>query len=67
VPDVLNWTDTDATSLTRRDLGLRAGQTYWISVQAQNGGGLWSTSGYDDFVAGETANVLVFLPLTLQR
>jgi uncharacterized repeat protein (TIGR01451 family) len=45
VPDgieIVPWSTTQANSFLRNDLGLIAGQTYYISVQARNEGGLWS-------------------------
>jgi hypothetical protein len=43
--EVVNWTNTMATSFTRTGLGLIAGHTYYISVKARNEGGLWSEAG----------------------
>ena len=43
--EVVNWTNTTATSFTRTGLGLIAGYTYYISVKARNEGGLWSEAG----------------------
>lgn len=40
--DVVNWTSTAATSMSRTDLNLIAGQRYSIAVKARNTGGLWS-------------------------
>jgi hypothetical protein len=39
--EVVNWTDTTASSMARTDLNLIAGQTYYIAVKARNAGGLW--------------------------
>ena len=63
--DVVNWTLINQTSMTRTGLGRVNGQFYWVSVQAQNQGGLWSLAGTSRFTAG-VANPKVFLPL-LQR
>jgi hypothetical protein len=60
--DIVNWTPTALSSATRAGLGLVPGQTYWVSAQAQNEGGLWSPLGMDAFVAGETKIVRRFLP-----
>jgi subtilisin family serine protease len=64
--DIVNWTITSATSLTRSGLGLVAGRQYWIAVQAQNAGGLWSASGNSAFVAGQQSPRLLYLPLILR-
>lgn len=64
--DIVNWTTTSATSLTRNGLGLVAGRQYWIAVQAQNVGGLWSASGNIAFVAGQLSPRLLYLPLILR-
>ena len=39
------------------------GQTYWITVQAHNLIGLWSSSGSASFVAGQPMKLNVFLPI----
>ncbi|MEI7772488.1 MAG: hypothetical protein WCI67_21040, partial [Chloroflexales bacterium] len=44
-------------------LGLTNGQTYHVSLQAQNAGGLWSPSVTGTFVAGQTTARKVYLPL----
>ncbi|MEP7357537.1 MAG: hypothetical protein ABI847_09890, partial [Anaerolineales bacterium] len=63
VVDVVNWTLSDATQVARTGLGLVSGQHYWLSVEAQNQGGLWSTPGSDEFIAGVKKFVTVFFPL----
>lgn len=63
--DIVNWTATGGTSLTRSGLGLVEGQQYWLTVQARNAGGLWSPSGYSAFTAGQGLN-RVFLPLVMR-
>jgi parallel beta-helix repeat protein len=63
--DIINWTTTTGASVTRTGLGLVEGQQYWFSVQAQNSGGLWSSSGQSSFIAGQPINQ-VYLPL-IQR
>jgi hypothetical protein len=63
--DIINWTSTSNTSVNRNGLGLTAGQTYYISTQARNGGGIWSTVGTSgDVVAGSgtCAGGRYFLP-----
>lgn len=51
--DIVNWTSTTATGISRSGLGLVTGRQYWLSVQAQNVGGLKSDSRYSAFVAGQ--------------
>jgi len=47
--DILPWTSTDtATSVTATGLNLTAGHTYYISVMARSGAGLWSGPGSSD-------------------
>lgn len=77
--DVLSWTaaslaqtaalattggSTGAT-ISRAIPGLTNGQTYYVSLQAQNAGGLWSPSAISTFVAGQTTTrkIYVYLPL----
>ncbi len=43
--EVVNWTTTTVTSTLRTNLNLLAGQTYYVSAQARNAGGLWSPVG----------------------
>jgi hypothetical protein len=43
--DVVDWTDTTATSFSRTNLNLSAGGTYYVAVKARNAGGLWSEAG----------------------
>jgi len=43
--EVVSWTDTTAGSMSRADLNLIAGQTYYLAVKARNAGGLWSEAG----------------------
>jgi hypothetical protein len=64
--DIVNWTNTSSSSLTRSGLGLVEGQQYWIAVQASNAGGLWSPSGYSTFIAGKPFGK-VFLPLVIRN
>lgn len=51
--DVVSWTETTSPRLSRTGLGLTPGQTYWLSVQARNVGGLWSNVALDGFTAGQ--------------
>jgi subtilisin family serine protease len=64
--DIVNWTPTSSTTLTRSGLGLVEGHQYWLAVQARNVGGLWSPSGYGAFVSGQP-NFYVFLPVVLRN
>jgi hypothetical protein len=46
---VVQWTSVgSATEITRTDLDLTNGQSYFIGVRAKNGSGLWSSVGYSD-------------------
>jgi subtilisin family serine protease/sugar lactone lactonase YvrE len=63
--DVVSWTDTPQTSVTKSGLGLTEGHVYWVSVQARNAAGLWSVSGYDFFFAGQPPYAS-FLPLSIR-
>ena len=63
--EIVDWTNTTETRVTRTGLGFVEGQTYWFSVQAQNSGGLWSETRTRSFVAGETSYD-VLLPLLLR-
>jgi subtilisin family serine protease len=64
--DIVNWTATTVTSMSRSGLGFVAGRQYWFAVQAKNTGGLWSSSGYRAFVAGQQSQVLIYLPLIMR-
>jgi len=66
--EVVDWTSTTATSFSRTNLNLTAGQTYYVAVKARNAGGLWSVEGIPPgVVAGSglcTTNIRsVFLPV----
>ena len=50
--EVVNWTFTTLTEVTRANLSLIAGQTYYLSVKARNEAGLWSEAGSVGVVAG---------------
>jgi hypothetical protein len=60
--DVINWTDTGSTSVTRTGLNLVAGQRYYFSIKARNAGGLWSEATSRSFTAGVPCQK-VYLPL----
>jgi hypothetical protein len=75
--DVLSWTDltlaqtaalaatggSAGATISRAIPGLTDGRTYYVSLQAQNAGGLWSPSAGSTFVAGQTTLRMVYLPL----
>lgn len=63
--DIINWTETAATSISLSGLGLISGERYWVSVQARNEGGLFSEVSYSLFIAGQE-NPKVYLPLVLK-
>ena len=63
--DIVNWTSTSNNSITISGLGLVEGRQYWLAVQARNVGGLWSSSGYSAFIAGQPYP-RVFLPVVLR-
>jgi hypothetical protein len=63
--DIVNWTETPNSTLNRSQLGLVDGDTYWVSVQARNIGGLWSTSGQSSFISGQPLQ-RVYLPLVIR-
>lgn len=69
--DVVNWTNTTATSFVRSGLSLIGDQPYFISVKARNEGGLWSPIAVPDAVyAGSgvcsTTTTFVYLPLVIR-
>ena len=68
--EVIDWTNTTATSFSRSNLNLSAGQTYYVAVKARNDGGLWSEAGIPPgLVAGSgecTTNLItryLYLPM----
>jgi Tfp pilus assembly protein PilW len=63
--DVINWTTTLSTTITRTGLNLVMGRQYFFSVQARNAGGLWSAVTSRSFVAGVPCNK-VYLPLVVR-
>jgi len=48
--DVTNWVTTTLTTVNRDNLNLLDGQTYYVSVQARNTGGIWSEAGVSNLV-----------------
>lgn len=46
--DVVDWTSIETNEVTRTDLRLANGQTYYFTVKAMNEAGLWSAVGYSD-------------------
>jgi hypothetical protein len=56
--DVVNWTSVGTnTAVTKTGLNLSAGTTYYFSVKAKNGQGLWSVVGTSDgIIAQETTS-----------
>jgi hypothetical protein len=47
--DIVGWISVGkATSVTKTDLTLQNGKTYYFSVKAKNQAGLWSQIGYSD-------------------
>jgi len=54
--EVVDWTSVGTnTSVTKTGLSLTSGTTYYFSVKAKNGAGLWSVVGTSNgIVAGET-------------
>lgn len=64
--DIVNWTATTATSISRSGFGLISGRQYWIAVQARNVGGLWSGSGNRSFIAGQQSLWQIYLPSILK-
>ena len=64
--DVVNWTNTPATSTTRAGLNLLPGQPYYVSVKARNEGGLWSEPGVSNGVIAGTELRSTYLPLVLK-
>jgi len=72
--EVVDWTSTTATSFSRTNLNLTAGQTYYVAVKARNAGGLWSVAAIPPgVVAGSgvcmcTTNIRsVYLPMVKSR
>jgi len=52
--DVVNWTSVGTdTSVTKTGLSLNAGTTYYFTVKAKNGSGLWSNVGNSDGIVAQ--------------
>jgi len=52
--NVVGWTYLAGTSVSRTDLNLVQGQTYYVTAQARNTSGLWSANGVSSgVVAGQ--------------
>ncbi|OQA17882.1 MAG: N-acetylneuraminate epimerase [Chloroflexi bacterium ADurb.Bin360] len=70
--EVVNWTNTAATEMSRSGLALSNGQRVYISVRARNEGGLWSQAGSIGVLAGSGEcdqnrnNYPIYLPLVLR-
>jgi len=68
--DVVDWKYVPSTSTSVRLTGLLLveGQTYYVSVRAQNTSGLWSETGISTIVGGEEtgAQKYVYLPLVMR-
>ncbi len=65
--NVVNWTTINAPSgrtmaneftVVRSGLNLVRGQTYYVSAQARNAGGLWSTAGVSNPAVGGVVTIL---------
>ncbi len=69
--DIINWTTTVVQNFTRTGLVLKPGQTYYVSVQARNEGGLWSQAGTTGITSGSgicTSNTSGFyFPLIFRK
>ncbi len=61
--DVVNWTNTSSSSITRSGLILQTGQPYYISFMAHNTGGLWSPAGTSNPVVNGAVMNFVYLPM----
>ena len=53
--NVVGWTYLVGTGLSRNDLNLVLGQSYYVTVQARNTSGLWSVNGVSNGVVGGQA------------
>ena len=49
---MVGWTYLAGTSVTRNDLNLVQGQSYYVTVQVRNTSGLWSVNGVSNGVVG---------------
>lgn len=64
--DVMDWKSAGVnTSVTETGLSLENGKTYFFSVKAKNGAGLWSEVGYaDGITVDSSAPVITHTPKT---
>ncbi|MBM4250107.1 MAG: hypothetical protein FJ149_11935, partial [Euryarchaeota archaeon] len=63
--DVVGWTSAGtASSLSRKGLSLQNGGTYYITVRARNGAGLWSASATTDGITVDTTVPAASVPST---
>ncbi|MEM3042437.1 MAG: BNR-4 repeat-containing protein [Thermoplasmata archaeon] len=54
--DIVNWTSAGVgTSITKLNLSLSNGATYYFSVRARNGAGLWSGTSVSDGIIVDTS------------
>lgn len=60
--DVVNWTNTDYTEISRTGLLLQPDQAYYVSFQARNLAGLWSPIGVSNAVVNGAGWNFIFLP-----
>jgi len=67
--DLINWTIVDHPSFIRNGLGLTPGQPVYVSVQARNAGGIWSSIGNSGAIypgSGLCAGGYIYLPTILR-
>jgi hypothetical protein len=64
--DVVNWTNTTITTLTKNGLNLSPDQAYYISVKARNVSGLWSQAGWSAGIVNGASYNFIFIPLLLK-
>ncbi|RPJ02889.1 MAG: hypothetical protein EHM39_00840, partial [Chloroflexi bacterium] len=66
--EVVNWTKVTGTTITRTGLSLIEGQSYYVTVQARNAGGLWSPSAVSPAVVAGVASgpKRIALPLLMR-
>lgn len=64
--EVVSWTNTSTTEITHTGLLMQPGQSYYVSFQARNIGGLWSPVGVSNPIVNGLPNTSpqkLFLPL----
>ncbi len=64
--NVVGWTYTTATSVTRSGLSLTNGGTYYVTVQARNAAGLWSGNAVSSAVVARNLDKKIYMP-TVKR